>query len=236
MGSTLILGASSDIGTELIKGLDGDIIAHYRTNKQKLDNIQGKNITCIYGDFSTEDGILEFIQNVKALGQDITKIVHLPAPLAKATKFKKFNSKSFLLDINVSVLSFSLVCKEFAPIMAKNGFGKIAVMLTSYCIGTPPKFLSSYVSSKYALMGITKSLAVEYADKGLTFNAVAPSMVETSFLETLPDFEIQSTAQKSPLKRNGSPKDVANVLKFLLCDDNEYLNGAIVPITSGMVL
>ncbi len=235
MQTTLILGASSDIGIELIKQTKGPIIAHYRNSKQKLLELDNKDITPVYGDFSTEQGIRDFINSVKQLEQNITKIVHLPAELAKAAKFKSFDSEKYLVDINVSVLSFSLICKEFVPIMAKNRFGKVAVMLTSYCVGVPPKYLSSYVSSKYALMGMTKSLAVEFADKGITFNAVAPSMVETGFLETLPSFEIESTALKSPLKRNATPKDVVGVLKFLLDDNNEYLNGAVVPITSGMV-
>jgi NAD(P)-dependent dehydrogenase (short-subunit alcohol dehydrogenase family) len=117
--------------------------------------------------------------------------------------------------------------------MVKDNFGRIAMVLTSYCIGVPPKYLSEYVSAKYALMGLMKSLAVEYAGKGITINAVAPSMTETKFLSTLPEFEIESTAKAHPMGRIATPEDIVGILGMLLKQDIEYMTGTIIPITGG---
>ena len=92
------------------------------------------------------------------------------------------------------------------------------------------------MSSKYALYGLIRSLAVEYASKNITVNAIAPSMVETSFVSNLPAFAVEQEAQKSPLGRNARPEDLVPVLKLLLSGDAPYLNGAVIPVTSGSQL
>ena len=59
-------------------------------------------------------------------------------------------------------------------------------MLTSCTTNIPPKYLASYVTSKYALLGLVKALSNEYADKGIRINGISPSMIETKFLENIP--------------------------------------------------
>lgn len=69
------------------------------------------------------------------------------------------------------------------PNMAKKKYGRIVFMLTSCTINNPPKYQSSYVTVKYALLGLMKALAVEYADRGITVNGVSPDMMETKFFQ-----------------------------------------------------
>jgi len=232
-GAVLVLGADSDLGTALIAELEGDIVAHHFITKDVLDGINCENRTVIpvYGDLSTIEGIKEFINGVKETGREINRIVHLPASPAKPARLTKFDPELLIKEINIEVNSIAMVMGEFFPVMASNNFGRVAVVLTSYCIGVPPKFLSTYVSAKYALMGLIKSAAVEYADKGITVNAVAPSMIETKFLLTLPDFEIEANAKANPLGRNASPDDIVPMLKILIGEDLPYMSGAVIPIT-----
>ncbi len=231
-GATLVVGADSDIGSALVKRLNGTVIAHYFLFPDKLDDAPDGTVK-ISGDLSNEQGILDFIAEVNATGLTVERIVHLPSAPAVANRFRKFDTARFMKGLYIQYISAALIFREFLPKMAKAKFGRVAAILTSYCIGVPPKYLSEYVSTKYAMMGLCKALAAEYAANGITVNAVAPSMVDTKFLSTLPEFEIEANAKANPTGRNASVDDVVNGLLFLLSDESEYINGAVIPITGG---
>ena len=117
--------------------------------------------------------------------------------------------------------------------MAKKKYGKIVFMLSSYTIGTPPSAMAHYVTSKYALLGLAKTLSSEYSSKKICVNSISPSMIETNFLSEIPEMMVQLTADKHPLKRNGMPSDVIPAIKFLLSDDSNFITGVNIPITGG---
>ena len=231
----LVVGADSDMGAAILSGLSGRVIAHTFAAPEKLQGIErpGLELIPVSADLSTVEGSLALVESVQALGYDVTKIVHLPCLPAVPTKFKNFDEQRFQKEINVAFMSAALVCRAFVPKMAKRRFGRVVFMLTSYCIGVPPKFLTGYVAVKYAVMGLMRSLATEYADKGVTFNGVAPSMTETRFLESLADLTVEMSAKAHPLGRNARPDDIAPTVLHLLDDKNEYTSGAVIPITGG---
>lgn len=234
-GTTLVVGGDSDIGAALVKRLSGKVLTHYFSFEEKLAELQSaeREIIPVFGDLSSEEGIALFLTRLADTGAMISKIVHLPSSPAVAKRLAKFDAAQFMREINIQVISAAMIWKALFPAMAKNGYGRVAVALTSYCIGVPPKYLAVYISAKYALMGLMKSAAVEYAGKGITVNAVAPSMTETKFLSTLPDFEIEANAKSNPMGRNATPEDVATALMMLLGDDAPFMTGAILPITGG---
>lgn len=235
--AVLVVGADSDIGAALIKTLSGNIIAHFFAAGDKLSELDSseRRIFPVYGDLSSHGGISDFIALAGRCGLAVSRIVHLPSSPAMPSRLPKFDPERYLREINIQVVSAAMIFGRFLPEMAKNKFGRVAAVLTSYCIGTPPKYLTAYVSAKYALMGLLKSAAVEYAGKGVTVNAVAPSMTETKFLATLPDFEIEANAKASPMGRNAVPEDIVPVLKFLIDGESPYLTGAVIPVTGGSV-
>ena len=233
----LLLGADSDIGLAFLKEWSGPVVAHVCKKAELLDSCESAaDITKVYGDFSSKEGIETFIEEVSALNADIGKILFLPSLPAIPTKYAKITEDQLEKTFMVGYYAAFRVFQAFLPKMAKNGGGQVAAILTSYCFGAPPKFLAPYVSSKYALYGLVRALAVEYASKGITVNAIAPSMVETSFVSNLPAFTIEQEAQKSPLGRNARPEDLVPLLKLLLSGEAPYLNGAVIPVTSGSQL
>lgn len=231
----LIVGASSDVGAGIIGRQHGRVIAHYNHNKDLIEALPG-DIVPVQGDLSGIAGIEKFTADVKALGYDINKIVYLPALPPKADRLRNLDAEAFAKELNISVIGAAVVCREFLPAMAKRRFGRMVFMLTSYVIGVPPKFLATYVSSKYALEGLMKAAAVEYADKGVTVNAVAPYMIETKFLSNVADLTVQQSAQGNPTGRNAQVADILPAVDLLLDDANEYINGAVLPITGGQTL
>ncbi|MBQ8994212.1 MAG: SDR family oxidoreductase [Oscillospiraceae bacterium] len=233
----LLLGADSDIGLSFLEEWDGPVVAHVCKKAELLDACKtSAKLYKVYGDFSSKEGIEIFLENVKSLNLEIGKILYLPSLPAIPTKYAKVTDDQLEKTFMVGYYAAFRVFQTFLPIMAKNGGGQVAAILTSYCFGAPPKFLTPYVSSKYALYGLLRSLAVEYASKNITVNAIAPSMVETSFVSNLPAFTVEQEAQKSPLGRNATPADLVPILKLMLSGDAPYLNGAVIPVTSGSQL
>ena len=117
--------------------------------------------------------------------------------------------------------------------MAKAKGGRVITMLSSVTLGVPPKALTKYITVKYALLGLMKALASEYANKKVTVNCISPSMVETQFLSNLDKRIVQLTAEAHPLKRNAVVGDIIPVILMLLSDDSAYINGVNIPITGG---
>ena len=109
--------------------------------------------------------------------------------------------------------------------MQKQRSGKIVFMLTSYVVGMPPKYQAAYTTVKYALLGLMKSLAAEYADKGIAINGVSPDMIQTKFISQLPHLLVEQYAGTLPGKRILSVDDVVPAFQFLLSDGANLIHG-----------
>ena len=239
----LITGASSDVGILLLQRLlaqdgtgeyavqgFGDLAGLAPLAKQYPGRLHTFDVNLADPD-SRE---LFLAQVEKRLGVP-THIVHLPALRVVNTKFKNFDADRFMLDMQVQPLAAAAVCQRFLPAMAKQRYGRVLFMLTSYVLGVPPKNTAAYVMAKEALRGLAKSLAIDYASFGVTVNCIAPSMMETKFLADTPSLIVQAAAESNPMGRNATPADVVPAMEFLLGDDAAFITGAVLPITGGSV-
>ena len=236
----LITGASSDLGIELIKKLDNEntvILAHCNNSKKKLSevsaNLTKAELKILSYDLSSETQISEMIAEIKSADQIPNKIAHFPAPKVELIRFKDADWAKYQNNINIQLMSIVLILKEFLPVMAKTQRGKIVFVLTSYTLNIPPKALSHYITAKYALMGLMKSLAAEYAEKKLNINAVSPSMIQTSFLQNIPEKIVEINSDTNPFRRNALVSDIIPTIIFLLSENADYITGANIPISGG---
>jgi 3-oxoacyl-[acyl-carrier protein] reductase len=117
--------------------------------------------------------------------------------------------------------------------MAKRRSGKVLFVLSSVTEGRPPAALSHYVTAKYAVLGLMRSLSQEYAAKNIQINGVSPSMVETKFLSDLDEKFLQLAAEAHPLKRNARVDDIVSAMSLLLTEGSDYMSGVNLPITGG---
>ncbi len=238
----LVTGASSDIGMQLIRGIykEYDLIymqyCHMNTGFQQLiSDIEEKvKIVLLQADFTNIDDVHTMIAKIKSLGEIPNNIVHLTAPKAYNQRFHKDNWDNFELGWEISVHSIVEILEAFIPELVKNHYGRIVFMLTSYTVGLPPKYQTSYVTVKYALLGLMKSLAVEYMEKGITVNSVSPNMMETKFLSEIPNLIVQQNATNSPLGRNIHIDEVLPVFHYLLSDLGAAITGQNIAITGGL--
>ena len=236
----LVVGASSDIGLELMKsGKAGDLfLAHFNENKKMIEIAAQDSDSVIVPlkcDLSNEENLHELIEHICDDYGFPNKIVHLASSRVENIRFKDLDWKKFNDELDISLRSLVLISKKFLPLMAKEKKGKLVVMLSSYTLGVPPKYLAHYNTCKYAMLGLSKSLAAEFADKNLQINCVSPSMVETKFLSQLNPKIPEINAQKHPLKRNATVEDIVPTIKFLLSSKSNFINGVNIPLSGGEI-
>ncbi len=236
----LIIGASSDIGLNLIKNISDEalIIAHYNSSNGKLlelsKNINNELVT-LKADLSKEDEIYKLLDVIESDYGVPNKIVHLAAVRIENIRFKDVEWNDFEKNINVTLKSAILILNRFLPKLSKLKRGKVVLMLSSCVLGVPPKALSHYITIKYAMLGLVKSLASEYSDKNIQINGISPSMVETKFLDNINEKLIELSAYNHPLKRNASVEDITPIIKILISNESNYINSVNIPITGGSV-
>jgi NAD(P)-dependent dehydrogenase (short-subunit alcohol dehydrogenase family) len=121
------------------------------------------------------------------------------------------------------------------PYMIEKGFGRVVNM--SSIVGQMGNFGQvNYAAAKGGLFGMTKVLALETADKGITVNCIAPGAIETEMTARIPAAMLASVIERIPMHRQGTPEEVAHVVRFLLDERSGYITGATIPINGGMYL
>ena len=235
--SILILGASSDLGCSFIeRNYDkyDNIIAHYNSNRSRLDAMiekSGNKIIPVRADLCDSESVHSFIEQIKALGIQPDNILHLAANKTHSVRFHQCSRQDFSSEMECSVISFAEITAAMIPYMAKKKRGRIVVMLTSCTCNEPPKFMSPYVVSKYALLGLVRSLAVEYAVKGINVNAVSPVMIDTQFNSDMPEMIIEMNREKCAAGRNLKVDEVLPTVEFLLSEGASMVNGQNILIS-----
>ena len=235
----LVLGGSSDMGMRLIfdtEKIYSKIIVQYRTESKELlylKNRIGEKIELIKCDFFNSDEIESMMNYIIDKEFFPDHIVHFAATKLENQRFHKLDWSIFQKEIDVSLKSVVIVLNKFIPIMRKQKYGKIVIMLSQVVNNMPYPNISNYVVAKYALLGLVKSLAVEYAKDGITVNAISPSMVNTKFISEQPDILIRNHSEKSLIGRILECDDVVPSIRFLLSDEADCINGQNVSINCG---
>lgn len=138
-----------------------------------------------------------------------------------------------VIDIN---LKGTFLCSQYAAkAMMKKRFGRIVnISSVSGILGTAGQ--ANYASSKAGIIALTKSMARELGGRNITVNAIAPGFILTEMTEKLPDKVKEDYLTQIPLKRAGTPDDIAEVVNFLISPSASYITGTVINVNGGMVM
>jgi 3-oxoacyl-[acyl-carrier protein] reductase len=125
--------------------------------------------------------------------------------------------------------------KAVLPLMSKQRSGRI-VSISSIAGVMGNAGQANYAASKAALIGLTKTVAREYASRGITVNAVAPGFIDTAMTAPLSPAVREGLLKEIPLARLGSPEDIAHAVLFLSSDQAGYITGQVIHVNGGMLM
>ena len=234
----IITGGSRGIGYAtaekfLREGAAVVITASSPENAQKAaDKLRaaypGREVEGIAPDLISLDSTREaFAEVVKKFGR--IDILINNAGISESTPFEQYTEELFdkVNDLNVKgVFNATKVASEY---MIPQGSGVILSTSSMVSItGQPSGF--SYPASKFAVNGLTLSLARELGPKGIRVNAVAPGITETDMMKAVPKEIIDPMIARIPLRRLGQPEDIANAFAFLASEDAGYITGVVLSV------
>ena len=135
--------------------------------------------------------------------------------------------------LNLNLRSTFLACKHATPHMVAKGWGRVINMSSRAHYGN--KGQVNYAASKAGVIGLTRSLSMELGKFGVTANCIAPGIIATPGVTSLPHYDrlVERVAPTLPIPRLGKPEDVAGVAAFLASDDAEYITGETIHVSGG---
>ncbi|HVJ16385.1 MAG TPA: 3-oxoacyl-ACP reductase FabG, partial [Polyangiaceae bacterium] len=157
------------------------------------------------------------------------------AGVTRDKSFKKMDRGSWDEVINTNLSSVFEVTHFFVDSMAARGWGRI--INVSSIVGRVGNFgQANYAAAKAGLIGLTKTLAREYASKGVTVNAIAPGFVKTRMLEGVPDKSLQAVIDRTPVGRLGEPMEIGASVLYLASPAAGFVTGHVLDVNGGMAM
>ena len=239
----LITGGTRGIGKEIACTLaeeNYDIIINYRTENEELmklkKEIEQKRDRCLLlkGDVSNFEDCKKLVEEAINRMNHIDVLVN-NAGITKDMLLMRMKPEDFNEVINVNLIGTFNMTKYVINYMMKERKGRI-INVSSVVGISGNAGQTNYAASKAGIIGFTKSLAKEVASRNILVNAIAPGFIQTDMTNILKENVKDEIAKTIPLKRMGTAKDVANVVKFLVSEDSSYITGQVIQVDGGMLM
>ena len=232
MKTVLVTGGARGIGKAIVEKFAKagfNVILNYSKSEESAYNLAQtyENVRTFKADISNKKDVLALIEFAKKEFKQIDILVN-NAGISSKTPLLEYTEEEFDNIINVNVKSVFVLSKVAVPYLKET---KGVILNTSSMVsiyGQPSGVM--YPASKFAVNGITKSLSRELAPMGIRVNAIAPGITETDMVKSLPKEMIEPLINSIPLKRIGTPKDIANAFVFLASDNASYITGTILNV------
>lgn len=227
MAKYLVIGASSGIGNALATQLSesgNQVYATYNKNEGVSSNA---NLSFHPLNVLDENILLDFIP------ESINGLVYCPGSI-NLKPFARIKPEDFESDFKLQVVGAIKVIQASLPKL-KDAENASIVLFSTVAVQSGLNFHSQVAASKGAIEGLTKALAAEFAPK-IRVNCIAPSLTDTPLAASLlnTDQKKEANALRHPLKRIGTPTDIANMAAFLLSDKSGWITGQILHVDGGM--
>jgi 2-hydroxycyclohexanecarboxyl-CoA dehydrogenase len=244
MRTAIITGGASGIGQAAAGRLAGDglAVALFDRNgeaataaAEKIAS-SGSRAMGVMADVTDRTAIAAGLAQVHDQLGPVTVLVN-SAGLDGFDPFLKITPETWDRLLAVNLTGTFNMCQLVLPDMIEAGWGRIVNISSSSTHGGQP-FMAHYVSAKSGVNGLTKSLALEFGPKGITVNAIPPGFIDTPMLRAaetkgLLGGSVEEHAARTPVRRAGTPEDIAAMCAFLVRDEAGYVTGQIIGVNGG---
>lgn len=237
----LVTGSSKGIGKAIAIKLakDGfDLVINYRSNEDVAREVGllcesfGVKVLVVKADVTRPDEVETMMgQIIEEFGK--LDVLVNNAGITKDSLVLRMSLEDFTQVVDANLNSAFNCSKEAVKYMMKKRSGSI-INITSIVGLRGNEGQVNYSASKAGLIGMTKSLAKEFASRSIRVNAVAPGFIETDMTGKLKEDVIEELKKSIPLKRLGNVEDIANMVAFLAKDDSSYITGQVISVDGGM--
>lgn len=224
----LVAGGSSGIGLSLVNKLseEGHHVLVISRTAQTLSHLP--NVVHLQKDLLTDD-VLE-----GELPEALDGLAYCPGSI-NLKPFRSLKTEAFLADFQINVLGAVKVLQAAQKALKKAETPASVVLFSTVAVGQGMPFHSSIAAAKGAVEGMARSLAAEWAPN-IRVNCIAPSLTDTPLAKRLvstPEKK-EANAQRHPLKRIGTPEDIAALAQFLLSENSSWMSGQVIGLDGGM--
>jgi len=218
MKSVLILGASGGIGRHLAEMFPGDTVWRHGCNNKKDCNVWADIADRYEVDAMVRQiGSVDILINCAAISTD--GMAHKVSP----------GDWQHIIDVNL--IGAFYVISAVLPSMRQRGYGRI-INLSSVVYQRPVCGTSAYSASKAGLVGLTRTVAIENASKGITCNCIALGYFDVGMIYKIPAEVRETIRQTIPLQRFGNVDEIKRTVKWLI--DTEYVTGQVINLNGGL--
>ncbi len=241
--NVLVTGAASGIGKQIAltlasKGLK--VWINYRSRPEEADLLKNEieesgGIAAVIGfDVADDKAFVDSIKTIIESDGELSYLVN-NAGITNDKLAIRMKTEDFESVLKTNLTSAFVGCREALKAMSKKRFGSV-VNISSIVAETGNVGQVNYTASKGGMISMTKSFALEGSARGIRYNAVTPGFIATEMTDKLSEEVKKGYTDKIPLKRFGSPEDIAQAVAFLLSDNAAYITGVVLKVNGGMYL
>ncbi len=235
--NVILTGATGGIGNAILDklyNLNANIIAT-GTNEEKLNIIKKKykNVTAKKFDISNHELVEKFVNECSEILNNKIDILINNAGVTRDNLTIRMKNEEWDKVINTNLSSTFFLSKNVIKKMLKNKNGKI-INITSVVGHTGNIGQANYAASKAGIIGMSKSLALEYGKKNIKVNCISPGFIKSEMTDKISDSFKEILENKIPLERFGMPEDIANAVLFLSSNLSDYITGETIHVNGGM--
>lgn len=239
----LVTGSANGIGAAIAEQLarDGMTVLVSDLNEAEAGRTasrlrdEGMRADPLAMDVSSVDAIAAAFAVVKERYGRCDVVVN-NAGIAKTYPFLEFPLDNFVATMAVNVTGALLCAQHAARLMVPEKWGRIINIASVAGMRSVNSGRTAYGTSKAAVIGLTRQIASELAELGITANAVAPGPVSTPMTDVLHSAEFRGTYTAAvPMKRYGKPSEIADIVSFLASDRAAYITGTVIPVDGGFM-